>query len=291
MQLFRLAVVVGVAICTASTPVFAQGRVVSIGGDVTEIVYALGKGDVVVATDSTSVFPAPARATEKVGYVRQLSAEGVLSVEPDLILISGAAGPPAAVEQLRAAGVAMVEMPTLYTLDSIYEKVETIAAALNVKDEGSALKARMAQEWQVAQSAVASLPDGMTALFFTTLRDGAPRAAGTKTAAHGLIDMLGAKNVFDSRIGYKGLSLEAAVAADPDIILVMDRYADRIGGLEAVKAHPAISLTTAAQEGRIVLVDAVQAMQFSPRTPAAVGRLAQIISENLPIQKTAKVAN
>lgn len=264
-----------------SAQVSAADRVVSIGGDVTEIVYALGKGSALVATDSTSNFPAAALETPKVGYVRQLSAEGVLSVEPDLILVSGAAGPPAAVEQLRAAGVKLVEMPTIYTLAAILEKVDAVADALDVKDEGALLKAKINSDWAQAEAAKTKLPDDLTALFFTTLRDGAPRAAGTRTAAHGLIDLLGAQNVFAGRIGYKGLSLEAAVAANPDIILVMDRYADRIGGLDAVKAHPAIALTTAAQQGRIILVDSVQAMQFSPRTPAAVGRLAQIIAESL----------
>ena len=88
-----------------SALVFAQDRIVAAGGDVTEIIYELGLGDNIVAVDTTSLFPPAALAKPKVGYVRQLSAEGVLSVEPDLIIVSGAAGPCGAFEQLRASGI------------------------------------------------------------------------------------------------------------------------------------------------------------------------------------------
>ncbi|MEM9287418.1 MAG: ABC transporter substrate-binding protein [Pseudomonadota bacterium] len=287
-----------ILICTGllGAPAHADKRVVSIGGDLTEIVYALGQGDMLVATDSTSVFPAAAQDTPKVGYVRQLSAEGVLSVEPDLLLLSGAAGPPGALEQLRVSGVEMIELPASYSMDAILEKIDVVAAALNVEEIGKSLRTDVEQSWNDAQSAVEGLPDDLSVLFFSTLRDGAPRAAGRETAAHGLIEMLGARNVFGERTGYKGLSLEAAVAADPDVILVMDRYVEMAGGLETVKAHPAIALTTAAKNDLIILVDAVQAMQFSPRTPSAVARLATAIETSLArvegkAGQTAEVAN
>ena len=100
----------------------AQDRIVSVGGDITEIIYPLGAGDRIVATDSTSVYPAAANDTPKVGYLRRLSAEGVLSVEPDLILISGAARPAEAVAQIRASGVRIIEMEPDYTIDGIKER-------------------------------------------------------------------------------------------------------------------------------------------------------------------------
>ncbi|MEM6683158.1 MAG: ABC transporter substrate-binding protein, partial [Pseudomonadota bacterium] len=243
-------------LCVSGFTAFAHAdqRVVSIGGDLTEIIYALGKEGSLVATDTTSVYPAAALATPKVGYVRQLSAEGVLSVEPDTILISGAAGPPQALEQLRAAGITLVELPTEYTIEAIFEKIDVVSTTLGADEKGTALKAKVVRDWAQAQSAISALPRDLSALFFTTLNDGAPRAAGTQTAAHGLIDLLSARNVFADRTGYKGISLEAAVAADPDIIMVMDRYAQSAGGVSAIKNHPAISLTTAAKKDRIILV-------------------------------------
>ena len=95
----RLISLIALAVLAAGSTTIeasAQSKIVSVGGDVTEILYGIGADDQVVATDTTSVYPTAAALTPKVGYVRRLSAEGVLSLEPDLILISGAAGPEAA---------------------------------------------------------------------------------------------------------------------------------------------------------------------------------------------------
>ncbi|MEM7662656.1 MAG: ABC transporter substrate-binding protein [Pseudomonadota bacterium] len=259
----------------------AQDRIVSLGGDVTEIVYALGAGDRIVATDTTSVFPVDATQTPKVGYLRQLSAEGVLSLEPDLILISGAAGPEAALEQIRATGVPIVQMETAYTIDSILEKIERVADVLDKEPEGDALVAEITQRWEDAQGRLAELGLSPRVLFFATFADSAPRAAGRDTAAHGVIELLGGENVFESQTGYKALSLEAAVAASPDIILVMDQNVLRAGGLDKLVGHPAVSLTEAAQTGQVFVVDAVKIMQFGPRTPEAIADLATTIENGI----------
>ncbi|MEM1411988.1 MAG: ABC transporter substrate-binding protein [Pseudomonadota bacterium] len=262
-------------------PARAQERVVSVGGDLTEIIYALSEEQRLVATDSTSVFPEAAAALPKVGYVRRLSAEGVLSVEPDLMLISGAAGPPEALELLRASGVQITEMQTAYTVEAIIDKTRRVAEALDAQTAGAALIAQIEADWEKAQAELASREEH-SMLFFAAPPEGAPRAAGRETAAHGIIELLGGRNVFDDYTGYKPLSLEAAVAANPDIVLVMHHHADRIGGFESVKEHPALSLTAAAQEGRIYLVDPVTVMQFGPRTPAAVAALAAEIEGSNP---------
>jgi len=259
----------------------SQERIVSLGGDITEIVYALGAGDKLVATDSTSVYPAAARETPKVGYVRRLSAEGVLSVEPDLILISGSAGPETALEQIEASGVKIVSIKTEYTPEVILKKIDVVSEALGRESKGRALRAGVEASIAEAAQRVDALDLSPNVLFYASMSDGAPRAAGKDTAAHGVIEMIGGKNVFKSRVGYKSLSLEAAVAADPDIILVMAHNVERAGGLDAIRQNTALSLTKAAQEGLVFVVDPVTVMQFGPRTPAAVADLAEQIAETL----------
>lgn len=276
----------GFALCSAiavllSLAARAQERIVSVGGDVTEVIFELGKGDQIVAVDTTSLFPLEALALPKVGYVRQLSAEGVLSVEPDLIIISGAAGPPGALEQLRASGVELVEMETQYNMDATLAKTKTIASALGVEAEGAELIAEVKASWSAAQGEIAALDFEPSVLFFTAVGDGTPQAAGTETAAQGVIDMIGGKNVFSGHSGYKPLSLEAAVAADPDIILVMAHNAAQLGGRDKIIDHPALSLTSAAQSGNVFLVDAARVMQFGPRTPEAAAELAVEIKANM----------
>lgn len=274
--LLTLALLVGLA-----APSFAQDRVVSLGGDITEIIYLLGAGDRIVATDTTSVFPEAAMKTPKVGYVRQLSAEGVLSAEPDLILISGAAGPEPALQQIRDSGVEIVVMEKTYTVDSILEKTRRVAAVLGLEAQGDALIASISADWARAKEEIDDMNMSPSVLFFATLREGAPRAAGRATAAHGIIEMLGGTNIFGDQTDYRSLSLEAAVAADPDIILVMKHNAERMGGIDQVKLHPAISLTTAVQTSKVFVVDQVTVMQFGPRTPGAVAKLASEINDVL----------
>ncbi|MEM6475249.1 MAG: ABC transporter substrate-binding protein [Pseudomonadota bacterium] len=279
------------AACATEEPAPKVDRIVTVGGDVTEIVYALGAGDRIVATDSTSVYPAEAAKTEKVGYVRRLSAEGVLATNPELILISGAAWPEEALEQIRAVGIDVVEMPTEYTIESIVEKVRIVAEAIGEVDAGKELIAKIESDWKAAQAEIAKFDASPRALFFTTLRDGVPQAAGTETAAHGVVGLLGGRNLFDSQSGYTPISTEAAVAANPDMILVMTHDAGENGGLEGMTSNPAISLTQAVSDNRVFLVDSVRIMQFGPRTPEAMVELAKAINEGrqafeVPVNET-----
>jgi iron complex transport system substrate-binding protein len=268
-----------IAAAAFAAPAWAQDRIVSLGGDLTEIIFALGEGDRVVATDRDSVYPSDAAATPKVGYVRRLSAEGVLSVEPDLVLISGAAGPETALAQIKAAGVEVISLEAEYTPQTILDKVGVVAAALGQEAAGEALQADLRKTIVAARQDIERIGGSPRILFFASMPGGAPRAAGDDTAAAGVIDMLGGTNVFAGRSGYNALSLEAAVVADPDVILVMVHHAEREGGVDAVRKHPALSLTSAAQDGRVFLVDQYSVMQFGPRTPQAVAELAAKIAD------------
>ena len=89
-----------------------NSRIVSIGGAITEILYALGLEQRVVAIDSTSFYPPQALHDKpNVGYMRALSPEGVLGLSPSLILATEDAGPKEAVAVLRAAGIPFVLVP------------------------------------------------------------------------------------------------------------------------------------------------------------------------------------
>ncbi len=251
-------------------------RIVSVGGDVTEIVYALGAGDRVVATDTTSVHPPVANATPKVGYARNLAAEGVLSTNPDLVLLGGIAGPEATIAQLGDAGTPLVRVSGAYTIDAVREKVQTVAEVLDAGAAGEALLAQIDADWRDAEAVLAGFDDRPRGLFFLNVGQGAgPQASGAGTAAAAVMDLIGVENVFASEQGYKALSLEAAVAADPDVIFTMAHQVEAMGGVDAVAAHPALALTAAAQAGRIVVVDPTAALNFGPRTPMALGALAK----------------
>ena len=111
-------------------------RVVSVGGDVTEIVYALAADSLLVGVDTSSQYPEAATSLPKVGYQRRLSAEGVLSLNPTLVLASADAGPPAALEQIRQADVRVVVLPDSHTVDVALTKIRVIASAIKRRKEG-----------------------------------------------------------------------------------------------------------------------------------------------------------
>ena len=120
--------------------VFADtSRIAAIGGSITEIVYALGEEGHLVARDSTSRYPAAAKVLPDVGYMRQLSAEGVLSVNPSGILALHGSGPREAVDVLKKSSVPFIDVPEHYSHDGILEKIRIVGKALGVDAKAETL--------------------------------------------------------------------------------------------------------------------------------------------------------
>src|SRR5690606_11588009 len=136
---------------TASGAPGGEERIVSVGGAATEIVYALEAGDKLVGTDTSSVFPEAATRLPQVGYQRTLSAEGVLSLKPTLVILSPEAGPPTAIEQLEHAGVKILRVNNESTPEGAKTKIRRIAEALNRKEKGEELVRRLESEMAEAE--------------------------------------------------------------------------------------------------------------------------------------------
>lgn len=257
-------------------------RVLSIGGAVTEIVYALGEDDRLVARDSTSTFPEAANALPDIGYMRALSPEGVLSVEPDLILARESSGPPEAIEVLKSADVEWVDVPGDYTAQGIDEAIAIVAEALGVPEKGEELRARLAAEFKAVAARIADLEQPKEILFVLSTTNGRIMASGTGTAADGIIELAGAKNVIDDFEGYKQLSDEAIISANPDAILMMTRGGDTGHGAsdEELIDQSALKATTAGREHAVIRMDGLYLLGFGPRTAAAASDLAQQLYGN-----------
>ena len=238
---------------TSSTGLAQDGarRIITIGGDITEIVYSLGEQMRLVARDSTSTYPPEAEKLHDIGYFRQLGAEGVLSLNPDLILASAAAGPPEVLEQIASAGVQIVRLPESDSAAGLLAKVERIAKLLGVAEKGEALRAKLREGLAAAMAEIAAMPDRPKVLFIINSGGGAPMAAGRDTAAHALIELAAGSNVFESHKGYKAISLEAAAASAPQAIAMMEHTLKSLGGVSSVAEHPALRLTPAAKHKRI----------------------------------------
>ena len=245
-------------------------RIVAIGGSVTEIVYALGEEARLVGRDSTSVYPTEALKLPDTGYIRALSPEGVLSLNPDLILALDGAGPPPALETLKAAGIQTVTIPEGFDRKAIIDKIDAVGAALGVGEKAKALAASV--EAALDRAVATSAEQGRKArvMFVLSSRQGRLMASGKKTQADGIIRMAGAENVLSDIEGYKPVSDEAVIAAAPEIILMMSGTGDHAASDEAVLTLPAIAETPAGKAKRIVRMDGMYLLGFGPRTADAI---------------------
>ncbi|GGB60267.1 hemin ABC transporter substrate-binding protein [Roseibium aquae] len=249
-------------------------RVVAVGGAITEIVYALGEAGRLVGRDTTSSYPPAASELPDVGYIRALSPEGVLSLNPDLILMLEGAGPPEALSVLKGADVPLVTVPDRYTAEGVVDRIQSVGRAMGVEDKAAALIASVEADFETLEDMVEGSGPSKTVLFILSLNGGRILASGDGTAAAGVIELAGLQNAVSGFEGYKPLSNEALIQADPDVILIMDRSGDHAVTLEKLQAIPALSVTAAVRNGHVVSMDGLYLLGFGPRTAQAVSELA-----------------
>ena len=256
-----------------SSPSGAQ-RIVSIGGTVTEIIHALGEGERVIAVDSTSTYPQSAADKPDVGYIRQLSAEGVLSQKPDLIIAEAGAGPADAIAILKASGVAMVSIPTPPEAEAIAGKIRAVGAAVGTPDAAEKLATDVDAGLSALKQKIAAISEPKKrVLFALSLSNGRVMAAGANTSADAIIRLAGGVNAAGDVTGYKPLSDEAVIAAAPDVVLVMDNPQLHLTAEQAF-ALPALQTSPAAKTGAFIAMDGLYLLGLGPRTPAAALDLA-----------------
>ena len=228
-------------------------RIVSVGGAVTEILYALGLSDRIVAVDTTSLFPAEAlKQKPNVGYMRALSAEGVLGLNPSLVLAIEGAGPKETVAVLEAATVPLVRVPDRYTGDGIVEKIRMVADVAGEHDRGKCLAGKVGDDLAALTRLREKITQPKKVLFVLSLLNGKPMVAGRNTAADGIIKLAGGVNAIDAYEGYKQISDEAVIAAGPDTVLVMQRQQEPLDA-KTVFAHAAFATTPAAAQKSFVV--------------------------------------
>lgn len=254
----------------------APARVVSVGGAVTESVYALGQGARLVAADSTSLYPAPAAALPRIGYMRALLTEGLIALAPDLVLLSDQAGPPQAVAMLRAAGLPLAVVPDGAGPGAAEGKVRAVAAALDV--DGEALAAAVAADWRALDAPVAALAEPWPrAVFVLSLARGAPLVSGRGTHADAMLHTAGAENAVAAFDGYRPLSSDAAAVLAPDAVVMVEHALAEAGGAAAAFAAPALAVTPAAAAGRMVALEGSYALNFGPRAAHVRRDLARLL--------------
>lgn len=254
------------------------GRIVSIGGSVTEILYALGQEDRIVAVDSTSLYPERAlKQKPNVGYLRQLSPEGVLGLSPSLVISVEGAGPKEAIAVVEGASIPFVHVPDRFTGEGIIDKIKLIAAATGARTRGECLAAQVRKDLAALDDPARQSAPRRRVLFILSFMNGRAMVAGRNTAADGIIRMAGGENVMSDFEGYKIVNDEAIVAARPEIVLGMERPGLVLTAGE-VFSHPAFGTTPAAAGKAFVAMDGLYLLGFGPRTARAARDLARILN-------------
>lgn len=250
-------------------------RIAIAGGSLTEIVYLLGLEDRIVATDTTSVYPEAAQSFPSIGYVRALSTEGILSIEPSLLLSEDDAGPPHVMKQLEDLGVEIQTVPAEQTARGIIDKALCVAKILGVPEsEQAALEESLHGEEIRLDSTREQLKEVRATVIFG-INDGIPTVGGEGTSGHSLLEMIGLRNTFGSVSGWKPVSLESMVEANPQVLIVPQRALDISGGQELVIESKSIQMTEAGKREQYVVADTMALMGFGPRTLSTAADLAE----------------
>ena len=296
LRLFSLPLVSGA--CVSSTllasavqaqtpPPGKLPRIVSVSGATTEIVYALGAEKQLVGTDTTSLFPAAALQTAKVGYQRQLSAEGLMSLRPDAVIGTTEAGPPVVLDQIRSAGVKVELVDADHSWAEVQRKVAAVGRATARTAEAAALQARLDAQWtgvleKIAMAAKAAGPNTKAPrVIFILSHTSSAQVSGDKTAAHAMMTYAGLDNAMAgpgkpaSFSGYRPMTAEALVVAAPDVIITTTQGIDASGGIDKFWAKSGLDLTPAYKKRALVALDALYLIGFGPRLPQAVADLHQ----------------
>lgn len=266
--LLSLLTLTGAALAQSGEEAADTARIVSIGGDITEILYALGADRNIVAVDATSQFPPEALQQKKnVGYMRALSTEGVLSVNGDLIIASDRAGPPEVIKALKSAPLKYVEISDDFSPAGVANKARQVAHAVGLDAAGAALAERIEGDFAKLAELRKQVSKPARILFVLNVVNGRVMVGGSHSSADAILKLAGAENAAAAVNGYKPISDEALVEARPDAIVSMSRAGNHDTG--QVASIKGLSASPAVKNKRIIEMDGLYLLGFGPRAPAA----------------------
>lgn len=243
-------------------------RVISADGAITEIIYALNAEEMLVGVDTTSVYPPQAKQLPSLGYRRTLTAEGMLSLHPDVILATSESGPEATINRMRNSGVQVVQLPDILTPADLIERVGLVGAQVNRLDQARLLQIQLEQKVANLQAQAFS-GDEVSVLFLLAAGSRGIMVAGQQTQAQRVLDTLGIRNAAVDIVGYRPFNQESVLAMRPQLILVAETHA----GAFDLSAWPALSATPAVLKKQILVLDSMYLLGGGTRWPDALSEV------------------
>ncbi len=252
-------------------------RIITLSGFLTELVYALDAGDQVVGVDATSTYPAEVNQMNKLGHITQLNAEGILSLNPDIVFVQeDQLRQSEALTQLQNSSIKIIPVPVSYTLDNAIQAAQTIAQYVDINPQAlENLKTQVNTDKSKLKEFLKDKTDKPSVLFIYARGGGNLMVAGNKTNAQAIIELAGGKNAVTEFDQFRALTPESLVQASPDVILMFDSGLKALNGRDGLAAIPGISQTNAYKNNRIVAMDGHYLTSFGPRTGQAALELAR----------------
>ena len=244
-----------------------SNSIVVAGGSITEIIYFLNLQNKLVGVDVTSNYPLNAKKLPSIGYIRNLSIEGLLSLKPNLILAEESIGPPIIVKQLNKTSVEFRIIKNNYTIDGINEKFLCISKILDVNINNNIDYKKFVNNVKKLKSFVKNNnKEKKDILLILMMKGTSPIIAGKNTSGHGFIKMIGQNNSMDKVSGWKPVSSEQILIANPNYIIVTKRALKDFTSIEKFLKLPGISSTKAAKNKNVFIKDGMSLLGYGPRT-------------------------
>ena len=257
-------------------------RIVSLNGSTTEILFALGIGENVVGCDASSTYPKGVKEKlPSIGYQYGLNAEGILSLNPTLVIGRDDVRPPQVVQQLRMAGVTVLLLKEPRSFETAKQRLLTIGKAVRREKAAETLAEALDTDIKKLETKLATRKSEpkQKALFLYLRGTQTTLVLGTDTAPGAMFDIIGAENAAGSIKGNKPMTAEAVIAAQPDVYVLFTSSLESIGGVDGLLKLPGLAHTPAGQNRRIVTLDGQYLSGFGPRCGRAALDLFQGIYE------------
>ena len=248
-------------------------RILSMAPTVTEILFALGLGDRVVAVTDQCNYPPEAAALPKVGKWFTPSTERALAVEPDLV-VSSRGNPPAFLESLERAGCPVFSIDPK-TLEDIYEAIRAVARIAGEPQAGEGLIGEMQDRLAAVEARVGGVPEEQRPTAFIVLQLAPLWTAGSGTFQDDAIRVAGGRNIAAGRGGFAGFGTESLLAADPDFLVLSTMEGDPDRMRREVLADSSLRRLSAVRGGRVLVLEADPVMRPGPRIVEAVEAMAR----------------
>ncbi|MFI8646920.1 hemin ABC transporter substrate-binding protein [Pseudomonas iridis] len=252
-------------------------RWVSAGGSLSEWVSALGGESKLVGVDTTSQHPQTLKALPSIGYQRSLSAEGILSLRPDILIGTEEMGPPPVLAQVKAAKVQVELFSAQPDLPTLEKNVSHLGQLLGAEKQAAQLLQSYQQQLDAQKTWVTEAQSRQQApgvLLLLGHAGGKPLIAGKDTAADWLLQQAGGRNLA-THTGYKPFSVESLASLDPEVLVFSDRALTGEAAKTALfKENPILNSSRAARAGRVLELDPTLLVGgLGPRLPAALKTL------------------